>query len=70
METNTTELNLNELEWVAGGELTAEQQRKILLLISLSTGKNVDMESLLILFQSDLEVCEFIKENWWWVRSA
>ena len=70
METNMTELNLDELEWTAGGELTAEQQERILLFSSLSKGKNVDLDSLLIFFQSNLEVREFIKENWGRVRSA
>ena len=65
-----TELNLDELEWTAGGELTAEQQERILLFSSLSKGKNVDLDSLLIFFQSNLEVREFIKENWGRVRSA
>ena len=70
MEANTMELNLNKLECATGGELTGEQQRKILLLISLSKGKNVDMESLLIFFQSNLEVNQFIRDNWWWVKAT
>ena len=70
MENIISELNTDELNLAAGGALTEEQERRLLEFINATKRVGGTMEQLLMLFWNSPESIEFIKENFWWVRST
>ena len=70
MENLMKELNMDELNLAAGGALTEAQERRLLEFINATTKMGGRMEQLLMLFENSPESVEFIKENYWWVKST
>ena len=64
------ELNMDELNLAAGGALTEAQERRLLEFINATKKMGGRMEQLLMLFENSPESVEFIKENYWWVKST
>ena len=70
MEANTMKLNINELETVAGGELTQEEQVRLLNYIMLGKIMGASKETLIHAWRGNPDAQAFIEENYWWVRST
>ena len=70
MENLMKELNIDELNLAAGGALTEAQERRLLEFINATKKMGGRMEQLLMLFENSPESAEFIRENYWWVKST
>ena len=70
MENIMKELNKDELNLASGGALTEAQERRLLEFINATKSVGGTMEQLLMLFWNSPESVEFIKENFWWVKST
>ncbi len=67
MNTDTMELNMNQMEQAAGGKLSEDMERKLLATISEWKRKGGTLERMVSIFGVTEDITAFIKENFWWV---